>query len=236
MHIDEHVLAGIALDEPDPLDPEQQRHLQSCRACQTDLSELRAVATVGRDDPVTVQAPSPDLLDRIDAELAGGPGPAPVPAVPAGRTTPTPAPGRTRRLVLLAAAVGLVVGVGATAAYARWTQPEDVVLAATALAPLPGQTASGRAELVREDGVATLRVRLDTTTPADDFHELWLINTDGRRMISLGVLAPSGRGSYPLPSQLGDGLQDYTIVDVSLEPYDGNATHSLDSVARGTLP
>lgn len=237
MHIDEHLLAGIALGEPDPLDTDQQHHLQTCRACQSDLSELRSIATVGRDDPITVQAPSPSLLNRIDAELAGEYAPAPDRPVPAGRqTSTTPAPGRTRRMVLLAAAVGLVLGVGGTAAYARLTQPQDVVLAATTLAALPGQTGSGRAELVREDGVATLRVQLDTTTPTGDFHELWLINTDGRRMISLGVLAPSGRGSYPLPSQLGSGLQDYTIVDVSLEPYDGNSAHSLDSVVRGTLP
>ena len=35
---------------------------------------------------------------------------------------------------------------------------------------------------------------------------------------------------------LGDSLDGFTIVDVSLEPYDGNAAHSLKSQVRGTLP
>ena len=36
--------------------------------------------------------------------------------------------------------------------------------------------------------------------------------------------------------QLGTDLAGFTIVDVSSEPPDGDARHSLDSVVRGTLP
>jgi hypothetical protein len=32
------------------------------------------------------------------------------------------------------------------------------------------------------------------------------------------------------------GLEGFTIVDVSIEPYDGNPEHSRDSQVRGTLP
>ena len=55
-------------------------------------------------------------------------------------------------------------------------------------------------------------------------------------MYSLGVLPPSGVQSYPIPPELDGGLGAYTIVDVSLEPYDGNSAHSHNSLVRGSLP
>ena len=42
--------------------------------------------------------------------------------------------------------------------------------------------------------------------------------------------------TYPLPTLLADGLDGFTIVDVSIEPYDGNPEHSRNSQVRGTLP
>ncbi len=63
-----------------------------------------------------------------------------------------------------------------------------------------------------------------------------MINNDGKRMYALGVLPTTGSGTYPVPAQLGDSLDGFTIVDVSIEPYDGNAAHSLKSQVRGSLP
>jgi len=42
-----------------------------------------------------------------------------------------------------------------------------------------------------------------------------LINTDGKRMYSLGVL-PGGGTSTFVPTGLGDELDGFTIVDISL--------------------
>ena len=39
--------------------------------------------------------------------------------------------------------------------------------------------------------------------------------------------------AYPLPPTLD--LRTYHIVDISAEPYDGDQTHSENSVLRGTL-
>ena len=39
-----------------------------------------------------------------------------------------------------------------------------------------------------------------------------------------------------LPLPAGISLADYPVVDISAEPYDGDPTHSTDSVVRGTLP
>ena len=69
----------------------------------------------------------------------------------------------------------------------------------------------------------------------DGFEELRLFNTDGRRMISLGVVPPDGRASFPLPQSSGGSLDGYSVVDISWEPLDGNAAHSSNSLLRGTL-
>ncbi|WP_405059560.1 anti-sigma factor [Kribbella sp. NBC_01505] len=67
-------------------------------------------------------------------------------------------------------------------------------------------------------------------------HLGWLCGrpADGKRMVSLGVLNPTSGGTFQVPGQIT--AQGYRIVDVSLEPDDGNPEHSHDSIIRGTLP
>jgi hypothetical protein len=110
------------------------------------------------------------------------------------------------------------------------------VAASTALSALPGQTGHGTAELLRTPNDPELRVSVDGPQPADRYREVWLINSDGQRMYSLGVLPESGTATYPLPTLLANGLDGFTIVDVSIEPYDGNPEHSRNSQVRGSLP
>ncbi len=256
-HIQDEVLAALALGDREPLDESQEQHLRACRVCQDTLAQLDEITTIGRAGREPLLDPEPQLLDQIMADLAQRPV-ATVRAAPQqgdGERHEPPAvrlasqppevvpprraatgPRRSSRLVLLAAAVGLFVGVGGTVLVDRLSPPEVDVVASTALTSLPGQTGSGQAELVVEGGIEKLRVSVDTASPGQDYRELWLINTDGERMVSLGVLSTSGRGTYSLPAVLSSGLQDYTIVDVSLEPFDGNAAHSRVSVVRGTLP
>lgn len=147
-----------------------------------------------------------------------------------------PIAGRRRKwwpIVAAAAALGLVVGAGATVIINR----NDVqVAASTALSALPGHTGHGTAELLRTPNDPELRVSVDGPQPADRYREVWLINSDGQRMYSLGVLPESGTGTYPLPTLLANGLDGFTIVDVSIEPYDGNPAHSRNSQVRGSLP
>ena len=60
--------------------------------------------------------------------------------------------------------------------------------------------------------------------------EVWLINTDGKRMVSLGVLSTT-QATFPVPP---DAIaQGYTIVDLSREQFDDKPQHSGDSVMRG---
>jgi anti-sigma-K factor RskA len=62
---------------------------------------------------------------------------------------------------------------------------------------------------------------------------VWLINVDGERMVALGILARSDNGTFEVPRRLLE--QGYRIVDISVEPDDGDPTHSGVSLARGEL-
>ena len=63
--------------------------------------------------------------------------------------------------------------------------------------------------------------------------EVWLINTDGKRMVSLGVMSGT-QGTFPIPPNAIE--QGYKIVDLSREQFDDKPQHSGDSVMRRTLP
>lgn len=64
------------------------------------------------------------------------------------------------------------------------------------------------------------------------YYEIWLIDSDVVGMVPLGVVRP-GSQTFELPADLE--LGDFPIVDVSVEPLDGDPTHSGVSVARGEL-
>jgi anti-sigma-K factor RskA len=145
-----------------------------------------------------------------------------------------------RRRVVLVGAVAAAVGVIAGALGAQVLGKDDPVptqpppVASVRLDPLTGKTGDGVADLINTAGGTELRVGVTGLPTPQGFYELWLINTDGQRMVSLGVLDPRSGGTYVVPPKLT--AQGYRIVDVSLEPEDGKPEHSLDSVIRGTLP
>jgi anti-sigma-K factor RskA len=242
VHMNSDRLAEAALEGSGVLNSEEVAHLLDCGGCQTELARVRRTADLLRNaDRDSIQRPAGHVWARIQADLAAD---RPDQAPEAVRQTSPPEalirtsrPRRARRgLILLAAAAGLAVGIGGTIVADQVGGTPEVV-ASTQLVALPGQSGTGTAELLRHDGTVEVRVRVDSdTVPAQDYRELWLINTDGKRMYSIGVLPPSGRGTYPIPPQLSTDLAGFTIVDVSLEPYDGDARHSLNSVVRGTLP
>jgi anti-sigma-K factor RskA len=143
----------------------------------------------------------------------------------------------TRPLLLIVAATvaGAVIGAGAVAALRNGsTETADVVpVAAVDLDPLADNDASGRAEVVeRADGTRALEVQLRAGELADRYYEVWLIDEAVQDMVPVGV-ARSGTVSFELPNGLDLGR--FPIVDVSVEPLDGNPTHSGVSVARGVL-
>jgi hypothetical protein len=181
----------------------------------------------GLPSAVSPQQPPTELVRDSSANSGGDPRP--------GRT---PRRGRSRFVLVgaVAATVGLIVGVLGTRILDDDSGPgqQPPPLASTRLEPLKGRAGAGTAELVRVGNDTELRVGVNGLTASPGFYELWLINADGKRMISLGILDPRTGGTFLVPADLT--AQGYRIVDISLEPYDGKPEHSRDSVVRGTLP
>ena len=159
-------------------------------------------------------------------------------ATPSDVETPdggTVLPFRSRRrpllLVAAAAVAGAVIGAGAVAVLQNRDGAEAVT--AVALDPLADNDASGRAEVVQlDDGSRVVRVELDAPPAEDGYYEVWLIDRDVVGMVPLGVVRP-GTQILELPADLD--LGQFPLVDVSVEPLDGDPTHSGVSVARGEL-
>jgi anti-sigma-K factor RskA len=243
-HLDPDRLADRALGTDDPLTAAEQKHLAGCAECRDELAQLSRIAELSRNpEHIAHQlVPTEAMWQSIQVQLASQ---ATAPAITevAAEASPSPPtvselPRRTPRprswlLVAAAAVVGLIIGVGVTTVAVR---DRVEVTSSTALEALPGQTGQGTAELVRDQGRPELRVQIDAPPTPDRYREVWLINTDGQRMYTLGVLPDDGRASYPLPPELAGQLQGFTIVDVSIEPYDGNPAHSRESQVRGSLP
>src|SRR4051812_21428149 len=157
--------------------------------------------------------------------------PAPEPRPPAP-VVPLRRPRRSRAWLAAAAALLLGAGIGA-GAVALAGRDDGTVVASTALDPLDGATASGAARVVDKDGERMLEVQLRAPAPGgDDFYEVWLADPDLQGMYAVGAVH-AGTTSLPLPAGLDVGR--FPVVDVSVEPFDGDPAHSADSVARGQL-
>ena len=155
-------------------------------------------------------------------------GPAPIPLEAARKRR------ARRRLpqVLGAAAAAVVLAAAGTWGISRILADRSEVIAAVDLAPLPAYSETGRAEVdQRSDGGRELVVTA-SGSEAQGFREVWLIAPDVQRMVSLGTMEGT-EGRFTIPANLD--LDEYPIVDISDEPFDGNPTHSGDSILRGVL-
>ena len=232
----------------DPFDPQ-------LRSDDDGFDDLAALRAIGRDlsaDDLGWDAPPDDLWARIEAE-AFGVAAAPVIEPPATEppvaeppvvgvgggsaddTTVVPFPGpdqRKRRWLLPVAAVAaaalIVVGIITVNATRPGDEPE---LIASVTLDVLGDAGSGRAELVNADGVKQIRLETADLDAGDGFLEVWVIDPSVTKLVSLGPLRPDG--IYDLPEGL-DPAQ-FPIVDISVEPVDGDPTHSGNSVLRGQL-
>lgn len=142
-------------------------------------------------------------------------------------------------IAVAAAAGGILVGVGIGVAIgglgdAESTPAPAAVLASADLAAFPGwDGATGHATVEEDaDGIRSIVVDLDASVPQGDVSEVWLIRSDASGLVSLGLLDGSS-GRFVLPA--GIDLTEFTLVDVSAEPVDGDPAHSGDSIVRGEL-
>ena len=245
-HCTPEQLALAALREPLPA--EDTAHLAACDRCRAEVRSLQrsvdAVAVPQFAATGAPVAPPPRVWESIAAAtgVAAAPRPAAVEvpppvaeesAPPAREADVLPFRSRRRPVLLVAAALvaGVVVGAGAVAVLQSRDDGQEIT--AVALDPLPDNDASGRAEVVaRDDGSRVVEVELDAPALDDEYYELWLIDRDVVGMVPLGVVRP-GTQTVELPADLD--LGEFPLVDVSVEPLDGDPTHSGVSVARGEL-
>ena len=211
-----------------------------------DLARIRRVGAAARAltaDDRGLAEPPPDLWAGIAGRVAA-PESAPrgdvAPVVPLDRPAHRAAPraGRARRMwwaAGAAAAAVLVVVAGAVLV----TRDGDgdaggLTVASAELEPLPDAepgTGPAVAAVVDRDGAEELTLDASVPEAADGFYEVWLIDEAVDGMVSLGPLRADGR--YPIPA--GVDVRAFPVVDVSIEPPDGEPTHSGRSVLRGVL-
>lgn len=217
------------------------------------------LAAPDTDEPDAPDMDEPDAArDVVPAPLKVGPAPdvAVLPAPTTSSGSPRSSCHWTARVSRLGArAVGLGPGSGG------WRQPASPVccwvpagssrptVSVTTRPPRwrPGRSRPPRLDTLdtaQQRGTATVSERADSVTldvaardlqPTDGgYVEVWLINRDLKRMVSVGVLDDGvADQSFPISRRLLD--EGYVIVDLSREQFDDQPQHSGDSLVRGAL-
>ena len=138
------------------------------------------------------------------------------------------------RRLLAAAAVVLLVALVGVGLLQR--EDSETLVASVALSPegldAAGAGLSGSADVLTVDDGYEVAVQVSDLAPLDDgYYELWIIDPEVSGMHSLGSVTADGR--YVVPN--GVRVEDFPIVDISIEHPDGDPTHSGQSVLRGKL-
>lgn len=224
-------------------------------------AELWARITNALDDdaaaPVTPGAPAPDVPTRLVglrpqaapdvAVLPPGPTASASPEVVVplrARSDSSSRAGRRRPALgwlAAACAAGVLLGAGGVVLADQLqggTDPGvDVIrtVATAELDTLDTRQRLGSATVSERAGTLNLAVsatELDRGT--NGYVEVWLINRDGKRMVSVGVLGDGAvAGAFPISRRLLD--EGYVVVDLSREQFDDKPQHSGDSIVRGSL-
>jgi anti-sigma-K factor RskA len=192
-----------------------------------ELAELRSLVERAAPHDIEWEPTQPEMWSRIAAEVEADRQHA---LAPVRDLTASP-PSTSRRwwqagLAVAAAAAAVI----AVVVVVDDDEPAEQVLSAVDLEPVVG-SGSGHAELVSSDETLQLRLETDGLDTPDGYFEVWLIDPSVTSMVSLGPLRADGE--YDVPP--GVDAADFPIVDVSVEPADGNPVHSGESVLRGQL-
>lgn len=234
-HVDPDTLALLGMGE-EVADSEYREHIAQCPECASELANYSRAARVGR---ATLGAgellePAPRVWDRISDELSlSGHTTAEIQEPAAEVVELAPRRRRWLPLVAVAASVALLASLGVVIWQVAQPSPATVLATATleAFPAWPGAT--GKAVVEQQaDGTRVVHIDFDAPSLNNAYEEVWLISSDATRLVSLGT-ASGPTATLPIPD--GIDLSTYDLVDVSAEPYDGNPTHSGDSIVRGQL-
>ena len=137
-----------------------------------------------------------------------------------------------------ACAAGVLLGAGGIVVADRLQEPAvdpSRTVATAELDTLDTAQRLGTATVSERADAVTLEVSARDLRPAaGGYVEVWLINRDLQRMVSVGVLDEGvADQTFPISRRLLD--EGYVIVDLSREQFDDKPQHSGDSLVRGSL-
>ncbi|MBW8172908.1 anti-sigma factor [Ornithinimicrobium sp. Arc0846-15] len=242
MHIDDDRLVHGALQSPTSHEASHLRDCADCRRAARDLSHARE--TLKMAGPMT-EMPPDRVWDQILEQTVGRSDAKDRPAGPkdddahlATVTSLGASPGKpesksavTLGWLAAAAGVGAVVALAGSALLNQ--QPEESLVATAELDVLSGAAEPAQAEILMIDGQQVLRIDQASVSDLEgQYLEVWLLNPDSSGLITLGLLDGES-GDFALPENLSTA--EFSVVDVSVEAYDGDPSHSGDSVWRGPL-
>lgn len=224
-HYDDETIALLALGEDAA--GVNAGHLRTCGACQARVDQLQAVVDSARaiTDEDRPMAPPDALWQRITDEIESD-GPVRTQSTHIARG------GGKAGWFALAAAVGVLVGsLGTVVAMDRDNPPPTIAQAE--LEPLAGTDVRGVAQVRQTANGPKLVVDVPGLPAPEGYYEVWMLAPDASSMVSIGVLGSGEVNEFPLPD--GMDMQQFPVVDISVEQFDGDVTHSADSVVRGEL-
>jgi anti-sigma-K factor RskA len=175
-------------------------------------------------------------LEEVPADVWEG-----IPPLEAAPATPPPTPAAAprRRIFglrpafaagLATAAAAVIVAVVLFAASGGDEEP-TLILAAV---PGSGAEATGSAQLGGAGDTATVELAGLEPSRSGEFYELWLLN-DADDLVSLGSFRVGEGGDAEIELPIPIDPSEYSFLDISVEPDDGDASHSGDSVLRGPV-
>lgn len=242
MHIDDDRLVTGALHSPTSQEASHLLECADCRRAAQGLSYARETLKVAGPmtempptrvwDQIVEQTTGTGLAKDGPVELADDHAHLPTRrSLGAIRGKPESKPGVSLGWLAAAAGVGAIVALAGSALLNQ--RPEESLVATAELDVLSGADQPAQAEILVIDGQQVLRI--DQASAPDlegQYLEVWLINPDSSGLITLGLLDGES-GDFALPANLSTA--EFSVVDVSVEAYDGDPTHSGDSVWRGPL-
>lgn len=204
-----------------------------------DVARVEALLRELTAEDAQLDAPPPDVWDGIASEVGES-----------ERADNVVGLGSRRRLfsdsVLRVAAAGVVLIAGVTAFLVLRDTDSSSVVASAQLAYDPasfdvlGVDAEAAVSLVNDGDQFSIQVDsadLPTIGADSEDLELWLIEPDADgnpvALVSLGLIDPDDPGAFDVPANYDPDV--YFVVDISVEPRDGDATHSGRSILRGAL-
>ena len=136
-------------------------------------------------------------------------------------------------LLLVAAAALLIVVLGASFFLADGGSNSNVIYAGDiSNADLP-EAFDGTASVVVEiDDAPMIEISFNDELPSDQLVEVWIMRADLSAWETVG-LVEDGVTTWDWPA--GFSPEEYPLIDISIEPDDGDPSHSGRSILRGEL-